>query len=498
MENNIRSEYIKNLVEDKNRLNQKLEEVTKNTLQGIVDETVNKQLRKIISEANDDFEVEEVKPDTDDAASVDAGTTDGSEGSATDDVAAIGGNNDTAATDDAAGAEGGAAADTGADDTTGDDVWGGLEQYKGDDGEYDLTSMDKDDVIKVLKVMGPEDGVRVLKNDNGTVTLTDDSTDKEYIIDMDGTMAAAGGAEGENNTDDDTSIDIDLSDDEPEKTEECNIKPGTNVNEGNVNLGYTDNYQKETAMTVDNNNEPADKKNTYSMDAGVPTGTEKPWANKGDQKPFDKKVNEGEACEKCGKNPCECNEEQVNETMTSTENSANVRNTGMTHANTNDKGKTFRNSSEGGQKVKGTGQNSYSGTQVEGIMKKANAIFEENKQLRNVAEAIKSKLEEAIVVNSSLGNIIKLVTENSTTKEEKVDIVNRFNNVKTINEGKQLYKTISEELNKAGKRINNTGENVLDNQLAESKKTKVMETTMYQSEDLSQTLSLMERLNRIK
>lgn len=494
MKNNIRSEYIKDLVEDKKRLTQKLEEATKNTLQGIVDETVNKELRKIISEASDDFDVEEVNPDDTDNASVDTETTDdvtttdadstGDETVTTDD------STDASETDGIDGTEGSE------EDTTSDDVWSGLEQYKGEDGEYDLTGMDKDDVIKVLKVMTPEDGVRVVKNDNGTITLSDDTVEKEYIIDIDGSTGDSTDDTVEDSEEEDDYLDLDIPDDET--TEESCGKDGKSINEGNVNLGYTDNYQKKTAMTTPDNHEPADKKNTYSMDAGVPTGTEKPWANKGDQKPFDKKVNEGEKCSNCGNEPCTCDDEQVNETMTSTENSANARNTGMTHANTNGKGKQFRNSSEGGEKVKGTGENSYSNAQVESIMKKANAIFTENKQLRNIAESIKSKLEEAIVVNSSLGNIIKLVTENTTTKQEKIDIVKRFNNVKTINEGKQLYNTIAEELNKAGKQINNTGENALDNQLAESKKTKVVETTMYQSEDLSSTLNLMERLNRIK
>ena len=490
MENNIRSEYIKNLVEDRDRLAQKLEETTKNTLQNVVDEAINKQLRHIISESDDDFEVEEVKPDADDTATSDAGTPVDGENAATDDVTAVDNGDNAVATDDVTGAEGGTD-NAGAEDTTGDDVWGGLEQYKGEDGEYDLTSMDKDDVIKVLKVMGPEDGVRVLKNDNGTITLQDDETDKEYIIDMDGSTGSSNDAEAEGDAD----IEIELDDDGT--TDECDAKSGKVIKEGEVNLGYTDNYQKKTAMTTPDNHEPADKKNTYSMDAGVPTGTEKPWVgHKGDMSPFGKKVNEGETCTNCGKNPCECNEEQVNETMSSTENSANVRNTGMTHANTNDKGKQFRNSSEGGEKVKGTGENSYSKAQVESVMRKANAIFKENQELRKVAEAIKGKLEEAIVVNSSLGNIIKLVTENSTTLDEKKDIIKRFDNVKTINEGKTLYNTIAEELKKAGK-VNNTSENKLDNQLAESKKTKLVETTMYQSADLSATISLMERLNKL-
>lgn len=488
MENNIRSEYIKNLVEDKEKLTKKLEETTKNTLQNVVNETINKQLRQMISEANDDYEVEEVEPDTDDAATGDTeNPVDGDDvTTATDDVTVT----DTdSVVDDATGTEGG-------EDATGEEVWDDLEQYKGEDGEYDLTSMDKSDVIKVLKVMNPEtDGVRVLKNDNGTVTLQDDETEKEYIIDLDGSISGGADEMPEESIEDEDEITIDLDSDDDDATDESINR----VNEGEVNLGYTDNYQKQTAMTTPDNHEPADKKNTYSMDAGVPTGTEKPWVgHKGDMSPFGKKVNEGEACAKCGKTPCECNEEEVNETMTSTENSANARGDGMTHANTNSHQKFARNGHVGGVQTRGTGEGYEPATNesIDRIKKKANAIFKENQELRKVAEAIKGKLEEAIVVNSSLGNIIKLVTENTTTPEEKKDIVRRFDNVKTINEGKALFNTISEELKKTHK-VNNTSEMKLDNQLAESKKTQLVETTMYQSSDLSATIDLMERLNRL-
>lgn len=487
MANNIRSEYIKNLVEDKDKLAQKLEETTKNTLQGIVEENINKQLRQMISEANDDFEEEEVNTDTDDAAN----DTDDSVDAAVTDDAAVEGGEDSVDVADETGVEGGEDS-VEAGDATDDDVWGELEQYKGEDGEYDLTSMGKDDVIKVLKVMTPEDGVRVLKNDNGTITLSDDETEKEYIIDIDGTMDGSATDEVE---DDDITIDLDTE----ETTDECGVKRGKPVNEGEVNLGYTDNYQKETAMTTPDNHEPADKKNTYSMDAGVPTGTEKPWVgHKGDMSPYGKKVNEGESCPKCGKSPCKCGEEQVNETQTSTENSANARGVGMTHANTNSHQKFARNGHVGGEETRGTGEGYQPATNesIDSIKKKANAIFKENKDLRQVAESIKNKLEEAIVVNSSLGNIIKLVTENSTTLQEKQDIIKRFDRVKTIDESKALYSVIAEELKKTNK-VNNTSEVKLDNQLAESKKTQLVETTMYQSSDLSATLDLMERLNKI-
>ena len=471
-ENNIRSEYIKNLVEDKEKLTQKLEETTKNTLKEVVEETINKQLRKMISESDDDYEVEEVNTDTDDTDASEVETTVDAEDTATDDAGEVGTDTEEVV-DDTADAEGGEGI-AATEDTTGDEVWDGLEQFKGEDGEYDLTSMGKDDVIKVLKVMTPEDGVRVLQNDNGTVTLQDDETDKEYIIDIDGSL-------GNNNSEADDEDEYELSidvDDEGDVTDECNVKPDANITEGEVDLGYTNDYQKKTAMTVDNNNEPADKKDTYSMDAGVRTGTKKPWVgNKGDMSPF---------------------KEEVNETQTSTENSANVRGTGMTHANTNNSQKFARNGHVQSEETRGTGEGYKPGTteSIDRIKKKANAIFKENQELRKIAESIKGKLEEAIVVNSSLGSIIKLVTENSTTLQEKKDIIKRFDSVKTINEGKALYNTIAEELKKAGK-VNNTSENTLDNQLTEAKKTKLVETTMYQSADLSATISLMERLSKI-
>jgi hypothetical protein len=39
-----------------------------------------------------------------------------------------------------------------------------------------------------------------------------------------------------------------------------------------------------------------------------------------------------------------------------------------------------------------------------------------------------------------------LFTEHSTTKQEKINILRRFDNVQTIKESKNLYKTIKEEL----------------------------------------------------
>ena len=107
---------------------------------------------------------------------------------------------------------------------------------------------------------------------------------------------------------------------------------------------------------------------------------------------------------------------------------------------------------------------------------------------------MKQQLMEAIVINKSMGNLMKIVMENSTSLNEKKEIFARFSGVKTIEESDNLYKTISEELKREGKTINVN--NVINSQLAESKNN-IVETPMYQSDDLSQTLSLMKRMSKL-
>ena len=259
---NIRSNYIKNLLADKEELGKTLEESTKEALKGIVDEAVNKNLRSMISEAKeDDYEEEEVndtenivdEPETSKEEPKDEETSEEPEESG-----------------DNANAE---------DTEDGEGLWDSLEQYKSEDGEYDLTGMDSEDVIKVLRVMKPEDGVRVVKNNDGTIELTDEENDTEYVIEIGDDDIDVDVIRDEDNDDEEDVFDIEV--------DECGDAPM--MNEGEVDLGYTDNYQNVTAMTMD----PDDGEKTRKWNAGTPTGNGKRWVgNSGDMSPYNKKVNE--------------------------------------------------------------------------------------------------------------------------------------------------------------------------------------------------------------
>ncbi len=459
MAKNIRSEYIKNLLEDKEALQAKMDGITESTIKSLLEDKVKDNLRQIISEDANAFDEEEVK---DEPVTTDDDQDNNSSEDDNDDINDDDVNIDSDIDDDLGT---GNSSENSDDDT---DVWKDLENYKGEDGEYDLTGMDAENVIKVLKVMKPEDGVRVVKSDDGKqIELTDDETNKEYIIQID------------LDDDIDDSIDDDNDDDREYEIELDGL--GEAENHGNV--GYTSNYQRNTAMTTPSNHEPANPRNTYSMDKGVPTGTGKPFPGKGNKSPYDNEVNEGEGCN-----------HPMDEAMTTQEHGAYNRGTGMVHTNTNSKAAKGRNSHAGGRQIHGTADNSYSEATLENIKRKANSIFLENKQLKNLLPKFKEQLQEALVINQSLGNIVNILKENATTADEKVDIVKRFNDVKTCNESNELYKTITEELHRTHHTQN--VEDVFNSQLSESSKQPV-DTPLYQSDDLSRSLDLMKRLNNL-
>ena len=469
----VRSEYIKKMMAESHNLEDKLKDVAQSTINSILEEKTNKNLRQILSEDEDSFSEEEV----DDNVTLGSSYASDEEGAST----------DVDSTEEV---------DSTADDDSADDSeWDDLEKYKDEDGEYDLRSMDKNELVKVLKVMSPDDAVRIVKNDDDTLTVTDESNDEEYELELDNDMDEfddAGDMGEFGDDDEEIEIEIDGDDDfngdDVDGEEEIEIVPDDDEIEVELdesNLGYTDNYQKKTAMTTPDNHEPADPKSTYSMDGGVPTGTEKPWVGPKKKSPYDDDVNEG--CE----NECGYIEEGGH---TVTQDGPYSRGDSKTW--TNDAShKTPRNGSRAGVKEKGTADNMYSDVS-ESIKKKANQIFLENKQLKALMGKLQNQVNEAIVVNQSLANVIKIINENATTVNEKKDILRRFNECTTREQSNKLYSVISEELKREGKTHSNVA-GTINSQLSESRD-RAVETPMFKSQDLSDTLDFMNRLDAIK
>lgn len=478
-ESKIRSQFVKDVMEDREKMESIIRETTKSSLHGILEEAVKNELNNLINEADEsDYEEQEVD---DTVTTTDNDSDDSIETSTETDF------DTTTDGEDAEGMEGGEEEfgfdDAEGVDDNGEDEWSQFDDYKGEDGTYDFTQADSDTFIKVYKLLKDDDQVAIQKDDSGNTHITDNETGSEYMIVTDDNaaegMESGEGLEGteeafttDDDMDEETVFEIALHDDEDEE-----------VNE--ENLGYTTDYQKKTAMTTPSNAEPAKASQTYSMDKGVPTGTEKPWVgNAGNMKPFDE---EDESKE---------DEDNINEEDEQVEEGTNVggfvqqNSTSKSHV-PNSSGRSARNASIAGKKVKTTAQPRYSGV-AEDVMRKANAIWEENKQLKKELVSIKESLKEAVVLNYNLGQITKLFTENTTTREEKINIIKRFGSeAKTVEDSKKLYESVSKDL----KKVNQMNVNNIDRQLSESKSNNLLvETPIYQSDDLTESLNLMKRL----
>ena len=473
----VRSNYIKNLMESKDSLEKQYQEVIAESMKNIIGENAKDEVRKLLKEAEDEdsFSEEEVEDDTattdnDEVIDTDSEVSNDTDGETTDVEDET---EDTDSVDDGE--------DGDIEDTADDDLWDDLEKCKGADGEYDCRGMDNGKLLTVLKAMGPEDGIRVMSNNDGTVSVEVDGDlidgEQEFVIDLDD-------FEG---------------DGEFEGGEDADVELELNESEGNTgNTGYTNDYQHKTAMTVDSNKETANPKTTYSMDAGVPKGTEKPWAQDGDRQPYDKNVNED--VDECGtvfEIEEDDGEQMVDEVHTVGQHGFTSE-TGITNEPNTSRRKT-RNAHRNSEQIRGTGDGDFGPTNesVE-FKKKVNKLWEENKQMKSIIPQLNNKLMESMVINASMGYIVRLLNENSTSLDEKKQISERFAKVNTLEEGKKLYETISEELKKVNKGNNVNG--IFNSQLAESKQSKqsLVETTMYKSEKVNEALDFMKRLDNIK
>ena len=330
-----------------------------------------------------------------------------------------------------------------------DDEWSDMEEFKVGDNDYDFTGVDGETALKVYNKLNDDDEIFVTKDEDGNYEMRDDETGAESVIELnpDGDDAEAedevelGDDESEDaDSDDDSEIEIDFDDEPEENDTEIEIDLGDDDQElgddeeledpelnnddeddelNEENLGYTDSYQKDVFTKKPNMSEPAKGMNDW--DNGAPKGAEKPWAGKGDMKPF-------------GKNKQEVDEQVV--LGSEANNRKKVKSAVKRQAKTG-----YHTVSQDGE-YKGD----INEAKIRKIVEAAKAIQAENKLYKESIEKIKKSLYEAAVLNVNLGKVVSLLVNETTTREEKNSILERFNNVKTIKEGNALFESIRREL----------------------------------------------------
>ena len=388
----------------------------------------------------------------------------------------------------------------------GADEWGDYDEFKVGDNEYDFTGVDGDLALKIYQSLSDDDQISVKKDEEGNINVTDGETGAEIVIELTpGEGSAEGeeaGVEGEAEP-----VDEPVADAEPEGEIEPEGEDGMieiDLGDGfdeepddelNEDLGYTDNYQDKDVISGLKMNEPADKKATYSMDGGAPEGAQKPWAGKHTEKDYKEthtdlaeSCKEGQECPKCGKTPCECNEAELEEGAmgTSTQSVAKETQTPTSEPRANHARQVAKLVHAGGKQL--------DEAKAARILEAAKAIQAENKQIKALAGKLRQSLEEAATLNLNYGKIVRLLVNESTTKDEKLSIIERFSNVKTVKEGAILYESIKRELNESNKK---NAADMLNEQISADSPKSINETTIYQTSANNKSIALMERMENL-
>ncbi len=96
--------------------------------------------------------------------------------------------------------------------------------------------------------------------------------------------------------------------------------------------------------------------------------------------------------------------------------------------------------------------------------------------------------------NANLAYSTKLFTENTTTKKEKINILRRFDNVKTLTESKSLYTQISSDLNTLTKSLNESVQKTITKTPSRGSSLNLIETKTYENPQISRMKEIMSKL----
>jgi hypothetical protein len=339
----------------------------------------------------------------------------------------------------------------------------------------DLTGASAEDVLKVFKAMGPEDGV-IVKKEDGMIHLSDDNNDVDYFIQL---------SESEQEDDEkemlkNDELEENWMDEEDETTEtiyeiELDYVDGDEGDEYSTHLSgemeeryhmdrrHHDDDEDEEDLDFETNWEELEeeendddefvvesKSNFKAKGVGMGNASKFKYDKKPNQgQGFKTKMKQGTRGVGMGKAKFEYKEG---------ENMEKGKNTTVKKMETKEASRTLGNGSnfrKGGLPKPRAHSKANTAIKKESVdNRELQVLREKNEEYRNALNVFRDKLNEVAVINSNLAYATRLFTEHSTTKQEKINILKRFDSVETLKESKNLYRSIKDELSDVGTKDN--------------------------------------------
>lgn len=130
------------------------------------------------------------------------------------------------------------------------------------------------------------------------------------------------------------------------------------------------------------------------------------------------------------------------------------------------------------------------------LMEEVEMLRAKNEEYRKALNIFRDKLNEVAVFNSNLAYTTRLFTEHTTSKQEKINILRRFDSVETMKESKNLYKVIKDELSTTTKgKMNESIDRVIDNEpVSTGSAQNLIESKTYENPQFMRMKDLMTKI----
>ena len=298
----------------------------------------------------------------------------------------------------------------------------------------DLTGASDEEILKVFKAMGDEDGI-IVKQDGENIHLSDEEEDVEYIIqtESEDELPEMDSMEDIDEEDGDVVFEIEMEDDEE----------GDEKETGEVDEEWNEEEMKEYGKYSPSKTHPGDKdfttkkgmeRKTPAFEEGETTEAARTLGNGTDNFP--------------GRNGLPKKKVKVS-TVSESELKAEVQ-----------------------------------------------SLRAKNEEYRKALNIFREKLNEVAVFNSNLAYATRLFTEHSTTKQEKINILRRFDSVETLKESKTLYKTLKEEYDGKNSVVTESVQSKVQKSPSKGSATNLIESKTYENPQFLRMRDLMNKLTK--
>ena len=389
------------------------------------------------------------------------------------------------------------------------------------DEPIDLTKHSDEEVMKVFKLMGPNDQIIVTKDNSGNINLKDGGNDTEYML--------VGENEEEyynqemSEDDDDDSDEMDMSyvgNQDMETTNDSSIEDiindvfGSSEEMGEQDDEFLDDedsddefldevvyeiemdeQDEDDFMEMDEEDEEDDddfmsESKMSIKPKGVGMGSPKfKYSSKPNQgQGFKTKMKQGNLKMGTGKPKFEFKEGE-NLDMEMTEVKPKFK-----KFETKEASRTYGNGSKSGRGLRKGITPNRNLTFESKTNNEIQILREKNEEYRKALNVFRNKLTEVAVFNSNLAYATRLFTEHTTSKHEKINILRRFDGVESIKESKNLYKSIKDELlNTTNQTMNESIERKIENTPVTGS-VNLIESKTYENPQFARMKDLMSKI----